>query len=120
MWRNKNVQRAKPEHVFVEPSPRRGRTFTALLSAVPSTPRYLTTRYFYIIIFYIIYLYFYLITTFLVSCTLHIQHRRYHLETLRESILIEGQIGKFTPFRCQMYSVCLNYITFSEKHNHLL
>jgi hypothetical protein len=24
MWRNKNVQRAKPEHVFVEPEPPKG------------------------------------------------------------------------------------------------
>jgi len=58
------VQRAKPEHGFVEPSPRRGRTFTALLCDVPSTPHYLITRH-----FYTINLYFYLITHFLVSDT---------------------------------------------------
>jgi hypothetical protein len=50
-------------------APEGGEAVTVLLCAVPSTPRYLTTRNFYTIIFYTINLYFYLITAIYLSKT---------------------------------------------------
>jgi len=50
MWRSKIPQRGEaPTGILRSLAAERRRTVTDLLSAVPSTPRYLTTRHFYII-----------------------------------------------------------------------